>query len=310
MSKAVYYIFYTLSLLPFRVLYALSDIMYVMVYVVVRYRRNIVRHNLSTAFPEKTTAEIKQTERRFYHWFCDYFFESIKLLSLSERELRKRLVITNSDVLEQCFRQGRDTAALLGHYCNWEWLSRVGYDMAEDRRQCLIYDPLHNRIFDELFFRIRSYPPNGIPVPKQRVLRQLVRWKREGIRSLSGYIADQAPEWRNIHFWLPFLHHNTPVYTGAERIIRQMNDVVFFVEMTRPKRGYYHVTYRLLSDHPADLPEFELTRRFFSTLEDCIRRNPVPYLWTHNRWKRTHEEYDRLFETVNGRVVPRTATHQ
>ena len=303
MTKLVYSIFYMLSLLPFGVLYALSDFGYLFVYRLIGYRRHIVRSNLCSAFPEKSEDEIQRIERAFYHWFCDYFVEAIKLLSISERQLRKRLIITNSAEHEAWFAQGRNTAAILGHYCNWEWLSHVGYDMEPNRHQCLIYDPLHSKAFDYLFRKIRSYPPNAIPVPKKDILRQLITWKQQGIMSLSGYIADQAPKWQNIHCWLPFLHHDTPVFTGAERIMRKMNNVVYFVEMTRPKRGYYQVTYRLITDDPNGLPEFEITRRFFHLLEEAIRRDPVPYLWTHNRWKRTREEFKRDYETINGKVL-------
>lgn len=306
MTKLVYYIFYTLSLLPFRVLYALSDFEFLIVYRLIGYRRKIVRSNLTSSFPEKNEAEIKEIERGFYHWFCDYFFETIKLLSLSDKELKKRLIITNSAEHEQWFKQGRNTAAILGHYCNWEWLSRVGYEMEQNRRVCLIYDPLHSKAFDHLFLQIRTYPPTGVPVPKKQILRQLLSWKREGRMSLCGYIADQAPKWENIHCWLPFLNHNTPVFTGAERIMRKMNNVVYYVDMTRPKRGYYQVTYRLITDDPNSLPEFEITRRFFQMLETSIHNNPVPYLWTHNRWKRTYEEFNRRFKTVNGKIIPRT----
>lgn len=306
MTKITLWLFYLISLIPLRVLYCLSDIGYLVVYRLIGYRRNVVKANLTSSFPEKSEAEIAKIEREFYHWFCDYFFEAIKLLSISRKELARRLIITNSAEHENWFREGRDTAAILGHYCNWEWLSHVGYDMDPSRRQCLIYDPLHSKVFDELFRRLRTFESTGVPVPKKLILRQLVEWRREGIRSLSGYIADQAPKWENIHLWLPFLNHDTPVFTGAERIMRKMNNAVYYVDMTRPRRGYYQVTYRLITDDPNSLPEHEITRRFFEMLEASIRRNPATYLWTHNRWKRTHEEFDRLYETVHGKVVPRT----
>ena len=220
MSKIIYSTFYLISLLPFSVLYALSDVAYLLIYRLIGYRRVVVRNNLTTSFPEKNIDEIKDIEHKFYHWFCDYFFESIKLLSISNRELNHRLHVLNPEVHEQWFRQGRNTAAFLGHYCNWEWLSRVGKDMNQERRLCLIYDPLHSKPFDYLFLKIRTYPPTGVPTPKRDILRQLTEWKHQGILSLSGYIADQAPKWKNIHLWIPFLNHpHSPVFTGAERNI-------------------------------------------------------------------------------------------
>ena len=306
MTKLVYYLLYAVSTLPFRVLYALSDMLMPLLYYIIRYRRGIVRRNLTSAFPEKSPKEIKRIEKKFYHWFCDYFLEAIKLLSISDEELNRRFHVKNPEVHETWFLKGRNTAGFLGHYCNWEWLSRVGKDMNPERRVCLIYDPLHSKAIDYVFYKLRSDPPIGVPTPKKDILRQLVTWRREGRMSLSGYIADQAPKWENIHLWLPFLNHpETPVFTGAERISRKMNDVVYYVKMTRPRRGYYNMEYILLSDDPASLPEGELTRRFFKMLEASVCEAPEYYLWTHNRWKRTKAEFDRRFDIVNGKVVPK-----
>ena len=303
----VYRIFYLISLLPLRVLYGFSDVLAYLAYYVVRYRRGVVRKNLTTSFPEKSPKEIIAIEKRFYRWFTDYFFEAIKLLSISEEELNRRFTITNSNEIEACFEQGQNVAAILGHYCNWEWLSCVGKDLPANRMCGLIYHPLYNKAFDDLFLRIRSHEANGKPIPKQDILRQLVTNKQNGTMSIFGYISDQVPKWENIHCWLPFLNHDTPVFTGGEKIMRRMNDAVYYAELTRPRRGYYSLTYRLITKQPNDLPEFEVTRCFFRMLEETIRREPSYYLWSHNRWKRTHEEFNRRFEIVNGKVVPKKA---
>lgn len=305
MTTLVYHFFRILSLLPLGVLYVLSDFEYLLVYRLIGYRRKIVRRNLTTSFPEKSEAELRKIEREFYRWFCDYFFEAVKLLTISDAELRRRFQVYGSEEVEARFQRGQNVAAILGHYCNWEWLSCVGIALPPERVMGLIYHPLYNKAFDNLFRRIRSHEKNGVPIPKHEILRYLVDYKRKGIMSIFGYISDQGPKWENIHLWLPFLHHDTPVFTGGEKIMRKMNDAVFYVEMARPRRGYYTATYRLITDDPAALPEYEVTRRFFEMLEDTIRRDPRYYLWTHNRWKRTREEFDRRFEVVNGKVIPK-----
>ena len=304
MYKFIYIVFYLISLLPFSLLYGLSDLLYVILYHVAGYRKAVVRKNLSRSFPGKSEAERRQIERKFYHWLCDYFVESIKLLSISEKELRRRFCITNSDEIERCFEDGQSAAAILGHYCNWEWLSCVGIDLPANRKMGLIYHPLRNKYFDQLFIDLRRHM-GGVPVPKQDILRYLIKYKREGIMSLFGYIADQGPKMGNIHLWLDFMHQDTPVFTGAERIMRKMNNAVFYVEMTRPKRGYYTCTYHLITREPAKLPEHEITRRFFQLLEQTIEKHPEYYLWSHNRWKRTHEEFDKEYIIENGRTIPR-----
>ena len=295
-QKLVYRLLYALSLLPLRVLYLLSDFEYLVVYYLLGYRHQIVRSNLKSSFPEKAADEIKRIERRFYRWFCDYFFESIKLLSISEKELRKRFIINNSEEVETYFQQGQSVGCMLGHYCNWEWLSCVGIELPKERVVGLIYKPLRAKSIDYVFHRLRSHM-GGIPVPKNDILRYLVKYKRAGVMTIFGYIADQGPRYDNIHLWLPFLNHDTGVFTGAERIMRKMQNAVFYVEMSRPRRGYYTCTYRLMTREPQALPEYELTRRFFQLLEEQIRRQPEFYLWSHNRWKRTHEEYERMIQS-------------
>ncbi|MGN0070128.1 MAG: lysophospholipid acyltransferase family protein [Prevotella sp.] len=294
-----------LSRLPFSWLYALADIGYVIVYHLARYRRKVVRKNLQTSFPDMGENEIRKTEKAFYHWFCDYIIESVKLLTISNEELRRRFTINNAEAVEECFRNGQNAAGILGHYCNWEWLSCVGIALPPERRVGLIYHPLRNPVFDRLFIDIRSSQPSGLPVPKKEILRKLIELKRQGHMSIFGYIADQGPKWDSIHLWLPFLGHDTPVFTGAERIMRKMDNAVFYVEMSRPRRGYYTCTFKPIAQHAAKTEEFAITRQFFALLEETIRKAPQFYLWSHKRWKRTHEEFDRRFRTVNGKVVLR-----
>lgn len=305
MYYPIYILTYLTALLPFRILYAISDLAYIIIYHIVRYRRNIVRQNLTSSFPDMDDRKIIQTEKKFYHWFCDYFVETIKLLCISDSELRRRLKFVGTEQLEQHFEEGQDCAALLGHYCNWEWLSCTGIAFPKGRKMGLVYKPLRSKTFDRLFRQIRSSQPSSIVVPKNDILREIVKLRRDGVRSLFGYIADQGPRYTNIHLWTPFLNHDTGVFTGAERIIRKMNNAVFYVEMSRPRRGYYTATFHLISDNAKSLPENELTRRFFNMLEKTIQQQPEFYLWTHNRWKRTHEEFNKRYKIENGKIMPK-----
>jgi len=301
MNKLVYYLLkgfvYLLSLLPFRVLYALADFNFVFLYYIIRYRRKVVRSNLTSSFPDMPLKEVKRVERRFYHWLCDYFLETFKLLSISDAKLLRHLEFRGGEQVEQAFGDGRTVALVMGHYCNWEWLSAVGlaFPHYPDAVKGLIYHPLRSDPPDWLFIDIRS-AHGGLCVNKRHVLRHLVQFKREKKHVLFGYISDQTPKWENIHLWLDFLGHDTPVFTGGERIMNKMDDAVFYLDMERPCRGKYICTFRLLSAHAAQEEENAITRRFFQMLEENIRREPAYYLWTHNRWKRTHAEYDAIVE--------------
>lgn len=287
----VYAIAYAYSLLPFRVLYFFSDATFLLLYHLVRYRRHIVWNNLRTSFPEKSEKELRKIERGFYHFLCDYFNESLKLLSISKEEMARRLEFRGLDKLEEYFAAGRSCAGILGHYCNWEWLSTFGLALKKSDNVAigLIYQPLRNKTFDKLFVALRS-STGGMCIPKNKILRYIVRCKHEGKQTWFGYIADQTPRVANIHLWIDFLNHDTPVFTGAERIMRSDNDVVFYLGLHRERRGKYVCAIELITDKPGELPEHEITRRFFALLEKSIRSAPQFYLWSHNRWKHTREE--------------------
>ena len=306
--RLLYSVAYLLSLLPFQVLYVLSDGLFVLVYYIIRYRRKLVMTNLSTSFPEQSQAELGRIERQFYHWLCDYVVETLKLLSISNDQLLQHIEFRGVDQLENVFDQGRNCAAILGHYCNWEWLSASGLAFKRHPQAVtgLIYHPLYNEAFDRLFVALRS-AHGGVCVPKNDILRSLIGYKREDRRSLFGYISDQSPKWENMHLWLPFLHHDTPVFTGGERIMRKMNDAVFYVDMERPSRGHYICTFCLVAAQAASEEEFAITRRFYEMLEQNIRRQPSFYLWTHNRWKRGREEFERKYDVVDGKIIRKEA---
>lgn len=299
MKQVTYYILYafvyTLSLLPFRLLYLLSDGLFLLIFHLIRYRRKVVWKNLTTSFPEKSEHELRQIEKQFYHWFCDYIFETFKLLSISDQQLLKHIEFRGVELLEECFDRGQNCAAILGHYCNWEWLSASGlaFKRYPNAVMGLIYHPLYSDAFDRLFINLRS-AHGGECIPKKDILRHLVNCKKQQRPYLFGYISDQAPKWENIHLWLPFLNHETPVFSGGERIMRKVDDAVFYVEMERPSRGHYICNFQLLSEHASqEAEEYAITKRFFANLEQTIRHQPAFYLWSHNRWKRTKEEYEK-----------------
>lgn len=300
----IYGIFYLVSKLPYRALYVISDIANLVLYHIVRYRRDIVRRNITSAFPDKSLEECISIERGFYKWFCDYFVETVKLMSVSRQELLSRIEFRGIDKIEECFDRGQTCAGILGHYGNWELLSATGLVIKKHPEAVigLIYHPLRSQLFDRLFINMRQ-SMGGVCVPKKDILRYLVSFRSQNLMNLFGYIADQAPRYRNIHLWLPFLNHDTPVFTGAERIMRKMNNAVFYIDVERPERGKYIYTFKLMTDKPGEMPEFEITKKFFVMLEQTIRREPRFYLWSHNRWKRTREEFDKEFKIENGHVV-------
>ena len=301
MYRIVYFFACLFSFLPLWVHYILSDFIYLIVYKVVGYRTGIVRRNLAHSFPDKGEDELRRIERRFYRWFCDYLVETIKLITISRSQLRRRMVFKGTEFIDQAVADGQSCAVYLGHYCNWEWITSLPL-WVTDKAQCgQIYHVLENNTFDQLFLMLRQRM-GAVCIPMAETLRFLVKSKRENKPVVIGYISDQIPFWNNIHHWKEFLSQDTPVLTGTERLARQTGHAVFYMDVRRPRRGYYEAEIRLITREPKKLQEFELTDKYFDMLEETIRRAPEYWLWTHNRWKRTHEEFNLRYDEASGRV--------
>lgn len=297
----IYSIWYVLSLLPMRVHYVFSDMLFFIVFHVLHYRRRTAWVNLVTSFPEKPEDELLAIERRFYRWFCDYIAESVKLLTISRSEIRRRMVFKNPEVIDRCVAEGQSCAVYLGHYCNWELVTSLPLWVTADAQCGQIYHPLENKQFDKLFLRLRQRL-GAVCIPMNETLRRIVEYGREGRPVVIGYISDQVPFWWNMHHWCDFLHHDTPVLSGTERIARKMNHAVFYLEVNRVARGRYEAEFRPITRAPREMAEYEITDIYFRMLEETIRRNPEYWLWTHKRWKRTREKFNLRFEVIDGKI--------
>ncbi len=275
------------SLLPFSILYILSDILYFVVYRLVGYRLKVVRRNMKASFPEKTGKELKQLEKEFYHHFTDYIVETIKMASISEEDIIKRAYVQNPWLLDQLTESGSAVVAYMGHYGNWEWFtsSQLRFKQA---RLYQIYRPLKNKAFDRLFIHIRNrFGSKGIK--KNDTVRDVIRLEKEKKSAVVAFIADQTPSKANIHYWTSFLGQESPFFTGAERIARKLDLPVVFLDVQKVKRGYYTLDIKLVTPSAKGTPDFWLTEQYARLMENCILRNPAYWLWTHKRWKHKRE---------------------
>ena len=303
--KLLYYLTYAVlwlfSLLPMWVHYLISDGIYVVVYHLVGYRKRMVRKNLSDSFPEKSEAEIINIEKDFYRWFCDYLVETIKLLTISKRNLKRRMVFKGTEIVDEIVESGQSCAVYLGHYCNWEWITSLPLWVTPKAQCGQIYHVLENSDFDQFFLNLRQRM-GAVCIPMAETLRRLAEYRQKNQPVVIGYISDQVPFWNNIHHWLEFLNHDTPVLTGTERLARSAGHAALYIDVHRPKRGYYVAEFKLIEKDPKQTKDYELTDAYFKMLEASINRAPQYWLWTHNRWKRSHEEFNIRYDAETGRV--------
>ncbi len=297
-------LWHLLSYLPLRIHYVLSDIVYLILYRMVGYRVKVVRGNLEASFPEKTEQELRQIERRFYHRLCDYFVETVKMRTMSRKEMQRRMVFKGTGLVNECVNDGQSCAVYLGHTFNWEWITSLPLWVTDKAHCGQLYHALENPTFDRLLLNLRQrWGAECIALVD--ILRKTVEYKRKQLPTVFGYIGDQVPHWNNIHHWCQFLNHDTPVMTGTERIAIKNHQALFYLHIRQVRRGYYEATFRLMTRTPEALKEYEATDIYFRMLEENIREQPELWLWSHNRWKRTREEFNERFQVVNGKVVPR-----
>ena len=302
-------ILWLLSLLPLWAHYLISDMMYLVLYRLIKYRQKVVRKNLESAFPEKSADDIRQIERDFYHWFCDYIVETFKMMTISEKEMRRRMVFKGTETIDRLVAEGVSCGVMLGHYCNWEWISTLPLAVSDKGICAELYHPIENPDFNRLFLYIRQRF-RSVCIPMEETLRHIVKYQREGRPMVIGYIADQKPNWRNIHYWVDFMNHYTPVFTGSERIIKRTRQAFFYGDVRRIKRGYYECEFKLIEQHSEQIPDYELTQRYMQELERSIRRDPAYWLWSHDRWSRTKEEFDYRFYIKDGKVYEKVTEEE
>jgi KDO2-lipid IV(A) lauroyltransferase len=298
MYYIVYGLLYIFSLLPLRILFIFSDFVYLLLYYVFGYRKKVVMDNLLQAFPEKIEKERKTIAKKFYRNFTDNWIETIKLLSISKTALNKR-VSSNVDVFHQLHKQGRSVQLNLGHFFNWEYMT-LYTGINQPYTFLTVYLPQSSKITNRLFLHLRSRWGNP-QLPATDMARAIIPWRKK--QHLLALGADQSPPLGEFAYWLYFLNRPTAFLKGPEKFARLQQVPVVMMTTTKPKRGHYHFEYFLLADHPKDMKEGELMRRYAKHLEANIKLQPEIYLWSHKRWKRQWKpEYKDLW--VDDRPMP------
>lgn len=278
-----------IALLPFWMLYGLADFIYLLAYYVVGYRKSTVRKNLAESFPEKSKKELRQIERKFFRNFADYILETIKLLHISEKQIRRRMTFSGVEMIDEALKEGRPVVCYFSHLGNWEWAPSITLwstlTPGTDAEFCQIYRPLRNQWFDSLMLKIRSRF-GAVSLPKRRSFLDLLRYKKQGIPTVTGFMSDQKPSHGDTVHILPFLNHPTAVITGTEIVCRRLEALPVYWYMTKPKRGHYHISVEPMpAPQPEGADEYPLTDMYISLLDKNIRENPALWLWSHKRWK-------------------------
>ena len=284
MSAVLYYLFlpflYALSYLPFRVMYLVSDLFYLLIYKIFGYRKSVVTENLKNSFPDKSDDEISKIRSDYYRFLCDLSLETIKTLTISPDAIDKHFRFDDQSVFERFQKQGQSVIIVMGHLGSWE-LGGAFFNLQPLHQLYVIYHPLTNPRFEKLLFKMRTRLGTKL-YPMKSTFRGMIKNRKE--LTATAFIADQTPAPHNA-YWMSFLNQDTAIFKGTEVIARKLDYPVIYLSVIREKRGQYRIESELLVEHPKELAENELTEMHTRRLQQDIIKYPETWLWSHRRWK-------------------------
>lgn len=274
-----------ISRLPFTVLYRMADLLFLLSYYVVRYRKRLVWKNLTNSFPNLSKPELKKIERLFYLNLCDYAVETLKLLTISREELKNRMVYTNPELLDTYKQKNQSIILLSSHQFNWEWLLVSG-NLWLNIPIDFVYQPLNSKFVDTLMqtCRLRF---GGYAIKRKEVARELV--KRKNMLRGIAIVADQYPgRKQNRKYETIFLNQATVFFYGSQQMANLTQYPVLYGSVKKVKRGYYTCTLVKVAEPPYAPDSEDVVKNYAKIVEEVIQKDPAGWLWSHNRWKKRH----------------------
>lgn len=269
--------------MPFPVLYLLSDCAFLVLYYLVRYRRNVVAENLKNAFPELNEIALKRIEKKFYKHFSDLTLETFKVLTISKKAIEKRFQLKNKELLERIYSENKSVILYTAHDGNWEWLAFL--PLLISHSTTTLYKPLSNKYYNALIKKIRSRF-GVLCIESDRGYKTLLRMQQEKKLSVNYIVGDQRPGPGAQQYITTFLNQETAFLIGAERIAKKTNQPLVFPSYKKLRRGYYEITFVMIEEFPQQNQEMEIIEKFTRILENKIQDNPEMWLWSHKRWKK------------------------
>ncbi|MFA5973525.1 MAG: lysophospholipid acyltransferase family protein [Lentimicrobiaceae bacterium] len=270
------------SVLPWSIVFVFSDFLFLVLYYGFGYRRKIVRMNLANSFPEKSRKDLKKIEFRFYRYFTDMIFETLKLFTMSpDQKLARCKMDTETQVLfEDLYARCKSAILVMGHYGNWEYCPS-GLPLQTDFQTYVIYHPLSNPYFDKLMSRMRTRTSCKLYTMTGTLKGMLSNYTE---LNMTAFLSDQSPDPKGA-YWTQFLNQDTAVFNGTEKIAQKLKMAVIYGSMERVRRGKYVYHTKLICEDASKTPPGEITESHLRMLENDIRKAPEYWLWTHRRWK-------------------------
>jgi len=275
-----------ISILPYRLFYGFSNLVFLLIYHVISYRKKVVANNLKLVFPTTPLPELHRIRKDFYRHMCDMFLETVQTMNLSKEEVQRKYHVLNLDLLKSIGKE-RSVLIVCAHYANWEW--NVSINNYVDAKGYAVYQKIGNKYFDSFIKKTRARW-NTTLITQKETARTVLFNKRNNITGIFGMVSDQSPQRHRAQYWSEFMGINVPVFNGAETLARKLDLAVVFLKVVKVRRGYYTAKFIPIADSGKNTKENEITEAFLRLTEQQIKEKPEHYLWTHKRWKHRGKE--------------------
>lgn len=271
--------FYLLSLLPFWIIFRISYFAYFILFVVFGYRKKVVYQNLKNSFPNKSEAEIHVDAKSFYKHFCEVFLESVKLLTIPSKQIKKRYSFKNPDLLEKFYNQKKSLIIYAAHFGNWEWMTSL--QLQTKYQMYSFYQKQSNGYFNDFMIHVRERFGN-LCIESQSGFKVLLQNTKQKNLTITYVVGDQSPMSNSTMHWTNFLNQDTAFLVGADRMAKKCNQQLIYPHITQDKKGYYEIEFKVIA-MGSDIEPIEI---YANLLQKNIEEQPELWLWSHRRWKR------------------------
>ncbi len=271
--------FYLLSLLPFWIIFRISYFAYFILFVVFGYRKKVVYQNLKNSFPNKSEAEIHLDAKSFYKHFCEVFLESVKLLTIPSKQIKKRYSFKNPDLLEKFYNQKKSLIIYAAHFGNWEWMTSL--QLQTKYQMYSFYQKQSNGYFNDFMIHVRERFGN-LCIESQSGFKVLLQNTKQKNLTITYVVGDQSPMSNSTMHWTNFLNQDTAFLVGADRMAKKCNQQLIYPHITQDKKGYYEIEFKVIA-MDSDIEPIEI---YANLLQKNIEEQPELWLWSHRRWKR------------------------
>lgn len=257
--------------------------------VVVKYRKEVIRNNLSSCFPDADPETISRWAKAYYLHLTDVVVEMLKMISMSPETLDQRLTIINEEEAAEFVKEKKGGIILASHYGNFEWvfLQLVKWLGKHQIPFSAIYARFSNKVFGNILLRIRGRWNTNL-IPKKQAMLESMRMLKKG--HMIGFVSDQSPPRDTPVHMIDFLGRPTRWLPGVGKLALMAKGPVLYAEVRRVGRGRYEMEIkRLISGEELitdrDESAKKLIESYVSHLESGIQQNPPFWLWSHKRWK-------------------------